>query len=42
MKNMELDIQELEQVLGGMSASHEAKLRSYVDFFKKRDYDADV
>ena len=35
---MELDLQELEEVLGGMSGSREAKLRNYVEFFKKRDY----
>ena len=33
---MELDLQELEEVLGGMSGSREAKLRNYVEFFKKK------
>ena len=40
MQNNEIDVRELEEVLGGMSGSREAKLRSYVDFFRKRGYTA--
>lgn len=37
----EIDSQDLELVSGGLSDSRKAKLRDYVDFFKRRHYDVD-